>query len=95
MKQEARDRVFIFDTTLRDGEQSPGASLAAAEKVKLARQLASLRVDVIEAGFPSSSPDDLRAVQHVAEVLADMPGAPTVCALARPVQSDIDVAWEG
>ena len=95
MKQEASDRVFIFDTTLRDGEQSPGASLAAAEKVKLARQLASLHVDVIEAGFPSSSPDDLRAVQHVAEVVNDAQHVPTVCALARPVQSDIDVAWEG
>ncbi|HDL86422.1 MAG TPA: 2-isopropylmalate synthase [Candidatus Acetothermia bacterium] len=87
--------VLIFDTTLRDGEQSPGASLSVAEKVKLARQLARLRVDVIEAGFPSASPDDLRAVQQVAEALGDMPHPPAVCALARAIRADIDHAWAG
>ena len=87
--------VLIFDTTLRDGEQSPGAALSVAEKVKLARQLTRLRVDVIEAGFPAASPDDLRAVQQVAEVVDDQEHVPTICALARAVRSDIDLAWEG
>ncbi|MEA3239944.1 MAG: 2-isopropylmalate synthase [Candidatus Bipolaricaulota bacterium] len=87
--------VLIFDTTLRDGEQSPGAALNIAEKVKLAQQLARLRVDVIEAGFPAASPDDLRAVQQVAEAVSDMEHVPTICALARAVRSDIDQAWEG
>ena len=92
---DAPGNVLIFDTTLRDGEQSPGASLSIPEKVKLARQLARLQVDVIEAGFPAASPDDLRAVQQVAEALADMPDAPAICALARAVRADIDQAWEG
>lgn len=87
--------VLIFDTTLRDGEQSPGAALSIAEKVKVARQLARLRVDVIEAGFPAASPDDLRAVQQVAEAVSDMQHVPAICALARAVRSDIDQAWEG
>ncbi len=85
-------RAFIFDTTLRDGEQSPGAALSVHEKVKIARQLARLGVDVIEAGFPAASPDDLRAVQQVAQVVRD---GPAVCALARAVPADIDRAWEG
>ena len=88
-------RVLIFDTTLRDGEQSPGAALSAPEKVKIARQLARMRVDVIEAGFPAASPDDLRAVQQVAEVVSDGEHVPVVCALARAVSGDIDRAWEG
>ena len=88
------ENVLIFDTTMRDGEQSPGASLSVAEKVKLARQLARLHVDVIEAGFPASSPDDLRAVQQVAEVLSEAEYTPAVCALARAVTEDIDLAWE-
>ena len=60
------DRVKIFDTTLRDGEQSPGISLNAAEKLEIAQQLARLGVDVIEAGFPITSPGDFAAVQHIA-----------------------------
>jgi len=92
---EQGERVLIFDTTMRDGEQSPGASLSVAEKVKLGQELARLRVDVIEAGFPAASPDDLRAVQQVAEVVSDMQYVPAVCALARAVRSDIDLAWEG
>ena len=89
------DRAFIFDTTLRDGEQSPGATLSVQEKVKIARQLARLGVDVIEAGFPAASPDDLRAVQEVARAVSDGERVPAVCALARAARGDIDRAWEG
>lgn len=92
---DSAGNVLIFDTTLRDGEQSPGAALSVAEKVKLARQLTRLRVDVIEAGFPAASPDDLRAVQQVAEAVDDQEHVPAVCALARAVQRDIDLAWDG
>ncbi|TME12887.1 MAG: hypothetical protein E6I65_02390, partial [Chloroflexi bacterium] len=60
------DRVRVFDTTLRDGEQAPGAGLTAAEKLEVARQLARLKVDVIEAGFPAASPGDFAAVQRIA-----------------------------
>jgi len=59
--------VKIFDTTLRDGEQSPGATMTSAEKLEVARSLASLGVDIIEAGFPAASPDDLEAVKRIAE----------------------------
>jgi len=82
------DSVIIFDTTLRDGEQSPGASLSSEEKVTIARQLERLGVDVIEAGFPIASEDDLRAVSLVARAVKH----PTVCALARCRQSDRDAA---
>ncbi|RLE39929.1 2-isopropylmalate synthase, partial [Candidatus Acetothermia bacterium] len=81
------DRAFIFDTTLRDGEQSPGATLSVQEKVKIARQLARLGVDVIEAGFPAASPDDLRAVQEVARAVSDGERVPAVCALARAART--------
>src|SRR2546423_5022637 len=63
------DRLFIFDTTLRDGEQSPGASMTRDEKVRIARQLERLRVDVIEAGFPAASPGDFEAVRAVAGLI--------------------------
>jgi 2-isopropylmalate synthase len=86
--------VIIFDTTLRDGEQSPGATLSSAEKLEIARQLARLGVDVIEAGFPASSPDDLRAVQRVAREVGT-PDGPRICGLARAVESDIRTCWEG
>ena len=86
--------VRIFDTTLRDGEQSPGASLTVREKVKVARQLAALGVDVIEAGFPAASPGDLDAVQQIAsEVGGD--GGPIIAGLARATGGDIDKAWAG
>ena len=84
------DRIFIFDTTLRDGEQSPGAALNVAEKLEIARQLERLGVDVIEAGFPVSSPGDFEAVQKIA---AQVQSA-VVCGLTRAVAKDIDVAWE-
>jgi len=86
--------VLIFDTTLRDGEQSPGATLSSAEKLEIARQLASLGVDIIEAGFPAASPDDLAAVQRIAREVGTATG-PTVCGLARAVEKDIRACWEG
>lgn len=85
--------VRIFDTTLRDGEQSPGASLNSAEKLEIAHHLAALGVDIIEAGFPAASPDDLAAVRRIAEEVGK-PGGPIICGLARCVTSDIDKAWE-
>jgi 2-isopropylmalate synthase len=87
------DRVRIFDTTLRDGEQSPGAAMTSAEKLEVARALARLGVDVIEAGFPAASPDDLAAVRAIADEVGRGPGAPVVCALARAQSADIDAAW--
>ena len=84
------DVVRIFDTTLRDGEQSPGFSMNTDEKIRMARQLARLGVDTIEAGFPISSRGDLEAVQAVAREVRDVP----IAALARAKQSDIDAAVE-
>src|SRR6476661_1274281 len=83
------NRVHIFDTTLRDGEQSPGISLNTAEKVEIATQLARLGVDVIEAGFPITSPGDFEAVQKISRVVE----GPTICGLARTHKADIDAAW--
>ncbi|MBS1890356.1 MAG: 2-isopropylmalate synthase, partial [Actinobacteria bacterium] len=83
------NRVHIFDTTLRDGEQSPGISLNAAEKVEIAQQLARLGVDVIEAGFPIASPGDFEAVQAIARTVE----GPVICGLARTHKADIDAAW--
>lgn len=86
--------VIVFDTTLRDGEQSPGATLSSAEKLEIARQLSRLGVDVIEAGFPAASPDDLMAVQRIAKEVGTEDG-PIITGLARSVESDIRTAWEG
>lgn len=83
------DRVYIFDTTLRDGEQSPGASMNTEEKLEIARQLVRLGVDVIEAGFPVSSPGDFESVQRIAAEVGD---AAVVCGLTRAVPKDIEVA---
>jgi 2-isopropylmalate synthase len=83
-----KDRLIIFDTTLRDGEQSPGASMTKEEKLRIARQLERMRVDVIEAGFPAASPGDFEAVKAVAEAIKDS----TVCALARATERDIQQA---
>ncbi len=85
--------IRIFDTTLRDGEQSPGASLTSAEKIDIARQLARLGVDIIEAGFPAASPDDLEGVRRVAHEVGT-PDGPIICGLARATKNDIDKAWE-
>src|SRR5438105_7080179 len=89
MKDVNPDRVFIFDTTLRDGEQSPGFHLDANSKLRIARQLEKLGVDVIEAGFPISSPGDFEACRRIAR---EIRGA-TVTALARAVKEDIDAVW--
>ncbi|MCL2622979.1 MAG: 2-isopropylmalate synthase, partial [Planctomycetaceae bacterium] len=82
--------ITIFDTTLRDGEQSPGASMNLAEKLEVAQALAELGVDVIEAGFPISSPGDFEAVREVAKLVRGV----EVCGLARSQKKDIDAAWE-
>ncbi len=90
--------VRIFDTTLRDGEQSPGATMTSAEKLEVARSLAQLGVDVMEAGFPAASPDDLEAVRRIAVEVgnsSDGSKVPIICGLARATRSDIDKAWEG
>lgn len=84
------DQLIIFDTTLRDGEQSPGASMTKDEKVRIARQLEKLRVDVIEAGFPAASQGDFESVKAVASVVQDS----TVCGLSRAVENDIVRAGE-
>jgi 2-isopropylmalate synthase len=89
MNQTISDRVFIFDTTLRDGEQSPGFHLDASSKLRIARQLEKLGVDVIEAGFPISSPGDFEACRRIAR---EIRGA-SVTALARAVKEDIDAVW--
>jgi len=86
--------VRVFDTTLRDGEQSPGATLSSAEKLEIARQLSRLGVDIIEAGFPAASPDDLAAVQRIAQEVGT-PDGPTICGLARAREKDILTCWEG
>ena len=88
-KRTEANRVRIFDTTLRDGEQSPGISLNRAEKVEIAQQLARLGVDVIEAGFPIASPGDFESVQAIAREVH----GPVICGLARTAVGDIDAAW--
>lgn len=85
-----KNRIYIFDTTLRDGEQSPGASLDERGKLEVAKQLAELKVDIIEAGFPITSPGDAASVKRIAKEVK----GPTICALARAVQKDMDVALE-
>ncbi len=84
------DKVLIFDTTLRDGEQSPGATLNRTEKLQIAHALAKLNVDIIEAGFPYSSPGDFAAVEQIASEIADT----TICALARATEADINTAYK-
>jgi len=91
--QPSQDRIVIFDTTLRDGEQSPGASLNVDEKLTIARQLARLGVDIIEAGFPFTSRGDFEAVQKIARTVGTEDG-PTICGLARARKPDIKTAAE-
>ncbi|MCX7615639.1 MAG: 2-isopropylmalate synthase, partial [Clostridiales bacterium] len=83
--------IRVFDTTLRDGEQSPGCSMYLNEKIEVAKQLEKLKVDVIEAGFAIASPGDLQAIKAIAENVKDS----AICSLARAVTKDIDAAWEG
>ncbi|MBD3561230.1 2-isopropylmalate synthase, partial [Planktothrix sp. FACHB-1355] len=89
--QPKTDRIIIFDTTLRDGEQCPGATLNVDEKLIIARQLARLGVDVIEAGFAYASPGDFEAVQKIAEAVGTEDG-PIICSLARAIKADIEAA---
>jgi 2-isopropylmalate synthase len=86
----ADNKIFIFDTTLRDGEQVPGCKLNTSEKVELALELEALGVDIIEAGFPISSPGDYESVNQIAKTIKNA----TICALSRAVQKDIEVAAE-
>jgi 2-isopropylmalate synthase len=92
-KPDDPDRVLIFDTTLRDGEQSPGISLNTQEKLEIATQLARLGVDVIEAGFPITSPGDFEAVEAIARTDFGTPVPPVIAGLARTHVADIDAAW--
>ena len=84
------NRVVIFDTTLRDGEQAPGCSMTLNEKLRVASALRDLRVDVIEAGFPAASPGDFKAVQTIARTIE----GPTICGLARCNPRDIKRVWD-
>lgn len=85
-----KDRLFVFDTTLRDGEQVPGCQLNTVEKIEVAKALEQLGVDVIEAGFPISSPGDFNSVIEISKAVT----WPTICALTRAVEKDIDCAAE-
>jgi len=86
----SEQKVYIFDTTLRDGEQVPGCKLNTSEKVELAQKLEDLGVDIIEAGFPVSSPGDFESVTQISKIIKEA----TVCGLTRAVQKDIEVAAE-
>ncbi|MBI4358529.1 MAG: 2-isopropylmalate synthase [Candidatus Omnitrophica bacterium] len=90
MKPQKRRKIFIFDTTLRDGEQCPGASLTPDEKLEIAKQLERLNVDIIEAGFPIASPGEVEAIQKISKVVK----RPVICGLARMVPKDIDAVRE-
>lgn len=87
---EKQEKLIIFDTTLRDGEQSPGASMTKEEKVRIAKMLEKMNVDIIEAGFPIASQGDFEGVQAVAKTVKDS----TICGLARALDKDIDRAGE-
>ncbi|NBK22242.1 MAG: 2-isopropylmalate synthase, partial [Spirochaetia bacterium] len=87
---ENKDRIYIFDTTLRDGEQAPGYSMNLDEKIRMAQQLESLGVDILEAGFAIASPGDFASVQAISRSVKDM----TVASLSRALEKDIDAAWE-
>ena len=88
MTSKPQKRIRIFDTTLRDGEQTPGVSLTAEDKIEIARQLSKLGVDVIEAGFPSSSDGEKKVVKDIANMGLNS----EICALSRATRSDIDAA---
>ena len=87
----ASDRIIIFDTTLRDGEQAAGASMTIDQKVEVAHQLDRLGVDVIEAGFPVSSPGEMAAVQRISREVR----RPVICALTHANKKGVDAAWDG
>src|SRR6201986_4336289 len=83
------DRIIIFDTTLRDGEQSPGFSMNLNEKIRMAEALTDLGVDVMEAGFPIASPGDYESVKAIAETVGQRDDSPVICGLARTGRDDI------
>ena len=83
-----KENLIIFDTTLRDGEQSPGASMDIDEKLQIATALEELNVDIIEAGFPIASTGDFNAVQEISKTISKS----TICALARALEKDIEIA---
>ena len=85
-----KEKIHIFDTTLRDGEQAPGSSMEVEEKIEIAKQLSKLNVDVIEAGFPVSSKAQFQAVESI----ADMVNGPTIAALARCIKNDVEKAYQ-
>ena len=85
-----KQHLYIFDTTLRDGEQSPGASMTKDEKIRIAKQLEKLKVDVMEAGFAAASPGDFDAIHSIAKIIKDS----TVCSLARANENDINRSGE-
>ena len=84
--KDKKEKIFIFDTTLRDGEQAAGSHLGSLEKLEIARQLARLKIDVLEVGFPASSPEDFKAVELISKEIE----GPIICALSRAVKEDID-----
>ncbi|MBM5786972.1 MAG: 2-isopropylmalate synthase, partial [Pelagibacterales bacterium] len=86
MSKKQKNRIIIFDTTLRDGEQSPGASMSLEEKIKIAKAFEDLGVDVMEAGFPAASNGDFEAVSEIAKILKNT----IPCGLARAVKSDLE-----
>ena len=86
----SKPQLLIFDTTLRDGEQSPGAAMTREEKMRIARQLEKMRVDIIEAGFAAASPGDFEAIRSIAEIIKES----TVCSLARANENDVRRAGE-
>jgi 2-isopropylmalate synthase len=90
MESSMKEKLIIFDTTLRDGEQSPGASMTKEEKIRIARQLEKLGVDIIEAGFAAASPGDANAIRSVAQIIESS----TICSLARATESDVRAAGE-
>jgi len=94
MSESSADIIRVFDTTLRDGEQSPGATLNIEEKLDIAGQLAKMGVDIIEAGFPIASPGDYEAVRRVADEVGRAADAPVIAGLARCNKADIDRAWD-
>jgi 2-isopropylmalate synthase len=89
VKKDKKDTVVFFDTTLRDGEQSPGASLTFQEKLLVAQQLAAMNVDIIEAGFPVSSQGDFESVKSIAQQVK----GPVICGLSRANTKDITTCW--
>ena len=90
MTSQKKRKIYIFDTTLRDGEQCPGAALAPDEKLEIAKQLERLNVDIIEAGFPAASPGEVEAIQKISKAVK----RPVICALSRMLPKDIDIARE-